>query len=141
MVLAHATSLATRPSLIEWANKKGRKLSFLIMDAPKAHNLQLYLKECKRHNVVSMVRVCEDTYPAEEVTRAGIDMHHMEYPDGDAPPQEIINQWLDVVDVTFSSGGSAAAPVQGTCCCAAAGASRASFWCVLTRVALDERCC
>eukprot|EP00611_Tribonema_gayanum_P004410 TRINITY_DN1358_c0_g1_i1.p3 TRINITY_DN1358_c0_g1~~TRINITY_DN1358_c0_g1_i1.p3 ORF type:complete len:163 (-),score=73.72 TRINITY_DN1358_c0_g1_i1:635-1123(-) len=79
MALAQVSSLATKPSLVEWVNRKGRKLSFLIMDAPKAHNLPIYLKECKKHNVVRMVRVCEKTYPADEVERAGIAMSEMEY--------------------------------------------------------------
>ncbi|KAG5178456.1 protein tyrosine phosphatase [Tribonema minus] len=108
MALAQVSSLATKPSLVEWVNRKGRKLSFLIMDAPKAHNLPIYLKECKKHNVVRMVRVCEKTYPADEVERAGIAMSEMEYDDGMAPPPEIIRSWLDVVDATFRSGGPSA---------------------------------
>lgn len=59
--------MSTHPSLIEW-----KKLRFLIMDAPKANNLHLYLRELKKHNVVCVVRVCEPTYQASEVEAAGM---------------------------------------------------------------------
>lgn len=60
-------SMSAQPSLVEW-----KKLRFVIMDAPKANNLHLYLRELKKQNVVCVVRVCEVTYPASEVEAAGI---------------------------------------------------------------------
>lgn len=60
-------SMSAQPSLVEW-----KKLRFVIMDAPKANNLHLYLRELKKQNVVCVVRVCEATYPASEVEAAGI---------------------------------------------------------------------
>ena len=63
-------TLATKPSMVEYD-----KVRFLIMDAPKSSNLQLYLRECQRANVTDMVRVCEETYPAADVEAAGIAMH------------------------------------------------------------------
>lgn len=62
-----AATMSAHPSLVEW-----KKLRFLIMDAPKANNLHLYLRELKKHNVVCVVRVCEPTYPASEVEAAGM---------------------------------------------------------------------
>ncbi|CAM9662457.1 unnamed protein product [Chrysoparadoxa australica] len=137
-----AATLATRPSLVEW-----RKLRFLIMDAPKANNLHLYLKECKKHNVVSMVRVCEQTYPAAEVEASGIQMYEMEYDDGEAPPQPVINKWLEVVRDTASGAAIKAGMVpagspntssdQGPCIAVhcVAGLGRAP---VLVAIALIE---
>ena len=60
-------TMSAHPSLVEW-----KKLRFVIMDAPKDNNLHLYIKELKKQNVVCVVRVCEPTYPAEEVEAAGI---------------------------------------------------------------------
>lgn len=59
--------MSAQPSLVEW-----KKLRFVIMDAPKANNLHLYLRELKKQNVVCVVRVCESTYPASEVEAAGM---------------------------------------------------------------------
>jgi protein tyrosine phosphatase type 4A len=63
-------SLVSKPSLIEWG-----KVKFLIMDAPKETNLHLYLKECKKNNVIHIVRISEPTYNKDEIEKAGITLH------------------------------------------------------------------
>lgn len=63
-------SIVNKPSLIEFKN-----LRFLIMDAPKETNLHLYLRECKKYNVVHIVRISEPSYSKEEVESAGITLH------------------------------------------------------------------
>lgn len=65
-----ANNLVNKPSLIEYEN-----LHLLIMDAPKASNLHLYLRECKKYNVNHIVRISEPTYSKEEVEAAGISLH------------------------------------------------------------------
>ena len=112
------TALAAKPSHIEW-----QKYRFLIMDAPKSTNLHLYLRECKKHNVTDIVRVCEPTYDAAEVEAAGIAMHvrlrragrgrctradeccaqEMRFDDGDSPPDEVIDMWLALVNQRFAN--------------------------------------
>lgn len=93
----NTVNLAGRPSLVEVDNMR-----FLILDAPKEDDLPQYLLECKKNNVVHLVRVCQQTYNAQQVESAGICMHEMEYADGSHPPQEVIDKWLDVVEDTFS---------------------------------------
>lgn len=65
-----ALELASKPTFLAWENMR-----FLIMDSPREHNLHLYLKEAKKHNVTDVVRVCEEMYPATEVEKAGINLH------------------------------------------------------------------
>jgi len=64
------SNLINKPSIIEW-----NSLRLLIMDAPKESNLHLYLKECKKNNVLHIVRINEPTYSKEEVEKAGIRLH------------------------------------------------------------------
>lgn len=92
--------VGTKPTLIV----KGSKLRFLIMDAPRQGNLHLYIKQMQRYSVTDLVRVCEPTYQSGDLKSAGIEMHNMEYPDGHSPPQEIIDEWLRVVDDVFYQG-------------------------------------
>jgi protein tyrosine phosphatase type 4A len=92
-----------KPSIIEYAH-----LKFMIMEAPKDHNLHLYLKECKRHNVQHIVRISPPSYSRDEVEKAGIGLHEMEFADGASPPQEIIMQWLAVVSQTFDGAKNVA---------------------------------
>lgn len=89
-------SLGTKPTLIEVD-----KMRFLIMDAPRQGNLHYYIKEMRKHHVTDVVRVCEVTYAANELTLAGIKLHELEYKDGTSPPKDHIMSWLALVDETF----------------------------------------
>jgi protein tyrosine phosphatase type IVA len=90
------TTLVSKPSLIEYG-----KVKFLIMDAPKPANLHLYIKECKKHNVLSITRISEPSYSKEEVETAGISLHEMFFVDGASPPPDIIDEWRSLVAFTF----------------------------------------
>jgi len=104
-----AQTIGTKPTLVEKAPMK-----FLIMDAPRQANLPYYIREMKRHNVTHVVRVCEPTYLASELSTAGITLHEMEYKDGTSPSNELIMKWLRLVDNTFfqNSGSDAAIAIH-----------------------------
>jgi protein tyrosine phosphatase type 4A len=122
-------SIGTKPTLIEV-----NPMRFLIMDAPKQGNLHLYIKEMRKQSVTDVVRVCEPTYLAGELTAAGIQLHEMEYTDGTSPPKELIDKWLVLVDKTFfhSPGSESNACIAVHC---VAGLGRAP---VLVAIALIE---
>lgn len=127
-----ANNLVNRPSLIDRP-----PLKFLIMDAPKDSNLHLYLRECKKYNVVSIVRISEPSYSKEEVENAGISLHELYYPDGQSPPPEIISKWLSIVDKTFEKVQSSTQTDDRPCIAihCVAGLGRAP---VLVAIALIE---
>lgn len=93
-----AVNIGSRPTLIHVS-----PMRFLIMDAPRQSNLHLYLKEMKKHLVSDVVRVCEATYDTNELASAGVRCHDLEYADGHAPAEELILQWLRLVERTFYS--------------------------------------
>lgn len=77
-------------------------MSFLIMDAPRQSNLHLYIRECRKHGVSDIVRVCEPTYDGDaDLRNAGIVLHEMAYDDGTSPSREILERWLDLVHDRF----------------------------------------
>jgi len=124
-----SNALVNKPSLIE----RG-PLRFLISDAPKDSNLNLYLKEFKKHNVTHVVRISEPSYSTAELQAAGIGLSEMYYPDGSSPPPEIIARWLNLVQTTFaSSRGGEEGPCIAIHC--VAGLGRAP---VLVAIALIE---
>jgi protein tyrosine phosphatase type 4A len=92
-------TIGTKPTLI--ANPAKFPMKFLIMDAPRQSNLHLYIKECRKNHVTDLVRVCEKTYSTTELQAAGISVYEMEYPDGQSPPQAVIDGWLELVDSRF----------------------------------------
>lgn len=125
-----STTLSSKPTLITT-----QSLRFLIMDAPRQSNLHLYIKECKRHHVTDIVRVCEPTYLGAELKTAGMTLHEMAYDDGQSPSEDVLNKWLALVQERFFSenkSSDASATIAVHC---VAGLGRAP---VLVAIALME---
>lgn len=123
-------TLSSKPTLITT-----QSLRFLIMDAPRQSNLHLYIKECKRHHVTDIVRVCEPTYLGAELKNAGMTLHEMAYEDGQSPSEEVLTKWLALVEERFFSenkSSDASATIAVHC---VAGLGRAP---VLVAIALME---
>ena len=60
-------------------------------------NLHLYLAAVTPHSVGNWVRCCETaSYSEKAVTDRGIAVHWWSFPDGEAPPKSLIEQWLDL---------------------------------------------
>jgi protein tyrosine phosphatase type 4A len=93
-----SSSLANRPSLIEYNNFK-----FLVMDAPTDANIQHYIEILKKNDASVLVRACEPTYSANSIIDSGVRVEEMAFADGDPPPDEIVTKWLDLVDKEFFS--------------------------------------
>ncbi|RKP03199.1 hypothetical protein CXG81DRAFT_7888, partial [Caulochytrium protostelioides] len=93
--------LPNPPTLIEYRN-----LRFLIFDAPSDRTGPIYLKELQRHHVTDVVRVCEPTYERRIFQDAGIELHELPFADGEAPPAQIVIQWLALVAKRFGPPGS-----------------------------------
>lgn len=124
--------LGTPPSLVEFEG-----LRFLITEAPKNKNLHVFLKTFKKFNVTNIVRISEPLYSADAIEKAGIKLHEMHFPDGERPPDEIISEFLTLVDATFpekGGGGGSTPPTIAVHC--VAGLGRAP---VMIAIALIEK--
>ncbi|KAJ0406652.1 hypothetical protein P43SY_009763 [Pythium insidiosum] len=119
-----------KPTLVQWEH-----LAFVIMDAPNDSNLHLYLKELKKHNVTDLVRACEVTYNRSAVEAAGIRVHELEFPDGEPPDAEILDQWLDLVSDVLKDNKIDAKTNKAIAVHCVAGLGRAP---VLVAIALIE---
>lgn len=88
-----ATSgLQNPPSLIQ-----AGKLNFFVMDAPTNENISLYLKAMEGHRVSHWVRCCESaSYDESKLATLGIKLIEWSFPDGESPPKEIIESWLEL---------------------------------------------
>ena len=51
----------------------------------------------QKHKVTHLVRVCDASYDVSRVAKEGIEVKDWPFVDGDAPPDAIITQWLDLV--------------------------------------------
>jgi len=84
-------SLPNPPSVVEY---KGWK--FLIFDAPTDANLDMYLREFKKHNVTNLVRACEPSYATDKLLAEGIQVHELPFPDGGFPSDAVVSSWVKV---------------------------------------------
>jgi len=84
--------MLSSPSLIEYNGFK-----FLVFDSPTDDNLDGYLKELVSYNVKYLVRL-ESGYSSDKVKESGIEVFDFPFPDGSAPPQSVVSQWLQVVN-------------------------------------------
>lgn len=120
-------NFTNKPSLLKYEH-----FSFLIMDAPQDNNIHMYIKEMKKNNVVALVRACEPTYDVEPVKTMGIEIHELEFPDGEPPNSDIIDAWLALVERTFEHSSKPDKSIAVHC---VAGLGRAP---VLVAIALIE---
>ncbi|GMI06851.1 hypothetical protein TrVE_jg13763 [Triparma verrucosa] len=102
------------------------------MDCPRPQNLHLYIKELKKHNVTDVVRVCSPTYAATDLESAGVSLHDMAYDDGTSPPDNVIEEWLKLVNLRMVQGSRTGGAIAVHC---VAGLGRAP---VLVAIALIE---
>lgn len=110
-------SVANAPTLIEYKSTR-----FLILDAPSEANFPAYLKEFQKYGVRDVVRVCEPSYPASLATNEGITVTDWPFADGEAPPSEIVTNWIDLCKSRFSSvTGEEEAPCIAVHCVAGLG--------------------
>ena len=88
------------PTLIE-----SRGVKCLILDAPTNENLQAYLAQLVQVGVTDLVRTCPPTYDEGPVIGAGIRVHDLTFPDGEAPPAEVIARWRALAAQAQAEGG------------------------------------
>jgi len=100
--------IGSKPTLL---NVQGTAMRFLIMDAPRPSNLHLYIRECRKHHVTDVVRVCESTYSSSGLETAGISVHELPYSDGHSPPQDVLDRWLKLVSERFFRSPSSSSAV------------------------------
>lgn len=109
-------------------------LHFLITDAPAPSTLPNYIKQLQRSRVKHLVRVCAQTYRTDVVELAHIKPHAWPFEDGGRPPQDVIDQWLQLIDSEVEQRGpdGHCAPIAIHC---VAGLGRAP---ILVALALVE---
>jgi len=118
-------SLPNPPSVVEYKTSK-----FLIFDAPTDANLELYLREFKRHNVKNLVRACDPSYGTDKLLQEGIRVHELPFPDGGFPTNDVVNSWVALCKSVYKDEGEASIGVH-----CVAGLGRAP---VLVALALIE---
>lgn len=113
------------PAEIEFKNMR-----FLITYRPTDATMDRFVEELKKHSVKDVVRVCDPTYNTSRLLQEGIAVMDLPFDDGTPPPEEVVNEWFNLLRTRFTTDPS--------CCVAVhciAGLGRAP---VLVALALIE---
>mmetsp|Transcript_19177 Transcript_19177/g.26917 ORF Transcript_19177/g.26917 Transcript_19177/m.26917 type:complete len:171 (+) Transcript_19177:31-543(+) len=127
MSVSSNNRVVSNPTLIE-----RNHLRFLIMDAPTNANVDAYVEMLKKKKVSCVVRACDATYSTEPYGKAGIRLVDLPFADGDPPPKDVVDRWLDTVEAELPKKSEEKTAVAVHC---VAGLGRAP---VLVAIALVE---
>lgn len=107
-----------------------KQMRFLITDRPTEATLDRFIEELHKNKVKEVVRVCNPTYDAHRLEDIGIQVIDWTYADGQGPPIEVLNKWLELVRNRFAQSPDSCIAVH-----CVAGLGRAP---VLVAIALME---
>lgn len=74
-----------------------RGFRFLITKTPTKSTIDSYIKELKRHNCQTVIRVCEPTYDTSFFKLNGIEVHDLPIADGTFPSEAILQSYFAVL--------------------------------------------
>jgi len=84
------------PAEIEYNNMR-----FLITEQPNDGTMDTYINLLQEHRVSHLVCATDQAYGTEDLSRNGVTVSELSFPDGSAPTQEIIERWLELVNREF----------------------------------------
>lgn len=57
----------------------------------------LFFQELRKHNVCTVVRVCEPSYDTSPLKAEGIEVRDLAYDDGTFPPTNVVEDWFEIL--------------------------------------------
>ncbi|KAK5856985.1 hypothetical protein PBY51_010258 [Eleginops maclovinus] len=76
-------------------------LRFLITHNPTNAQLGRFIEDLKNYGVNTLVRVCAATYDKTPVEQEGIHVLDWPFDDGSAPPDQLVDDWLNLLQTKF----------------------------------------
>ncbi|KAM8737393.1 protein tyrosine phosphatase type IVA 2-like [Acanthopagrus latus] len=76
-------------------------LRFLITHNPTNAQLGRFIEDLKAYGVNTLVRVCAATYDKAPVEQEGIQVLDWPFDDGSAPPDQVVDDWLNLLQMKF----------------------------------------
>ncbi|XP_054909168.1 protein tyrosine phosphatase type IVA 2-like isoform X1 [Poeciliopsis prolifica] len=76
-----------------------RPILFLVLVSVLTRSV--LLQELKAYGVTTLVRVCSATYDRAPLGQEGIQVLDWPFDDGSAPPEQVVDDWLNLLQVKF----------------------------------------
>lgn len=96
--VAHLSVNMNRPAPVEIRYDCMR---FLITHNPTNSQMVKFLEDLKAFGVQTLVRVCTATYDKTPVEQEGIQVLDWPFDDGSAPPEQVVDDWLHLLQAKF----------------------------------------
>ncbi|XP_010189155.1 PREDICTED: protein tyrosine phosphatase type IVA 2-like isoform X2 [Mesitornis unicolor] len=77
------------------------RMRFLITQNPTNSTISKFIEELKKYGVKTLVRVCDATYDQAPIEKEGIRVLNWSFEDGAPPPNQIVDDWLNLVKAKF----------------------------------------
>jgi len=96
-----SSSNALRFRRPEHSEIKHKNMRFLITDRPTDTTVERYIEDLNKYGASVVVRVCDPSYNVDKLENTGIKVIDAAFPDGQTPPQEVREQWFNVLKEQF----------------------------------------
>uniref|UniRef100_A0A8I3WQS6 Protein tyrosine phosphatase type IVA 3 n=1 Tax=Callithrix jacchus TaxID=9483 RepID=A0A8I3WQS6_CALJA len=87
-----------RPAPVEMSCEN---MCFLITHNPTSATLSKFTEELKKYEVTTLVRVCDVTHDKAPVEKEGIRVLDWPFDDGAPPPNQVVDDWLNLLKTKF----------------------------------------
>ena len=82
---------------IEPINILQSNFTYIITPSPNPNNISYYKDLFSKHEVKTIVRLCEKIYDANEFAKIGIQVIDIPLEDGQVPDDVMIKQWINII--------------------------------------------
>ncbi|KAM9971753.1 hypothetical protein ACTFIW_011736 [Dictyostelium discoideum] len=76
---------------------------FILFDEPTEETIPYFKDLMKKNSCINIVRCCEINYDASLFE--GVKIHELCFKDGNVPPKDIIERWLEILKQVFIENG------------------------------------
>eukprot|EP00929_Paragymnodinium_shiwhaense_P039356 TRINITY_DN20681_c0_g1_i1.p1 TRINITY_DN20681_c0_g1~~TRINITY_DN20681_c0_g1_i1.p1 ORF type:complete len:167 (-),score=19.24 TRINITY_DN20681_c0_g1_i1:99-599(-) len=83
--------------MVETTLIEHEKFKIIIMGSPDNINAGEYVDVLKTRGVTDLVRTCEPSYEAGHFEEQGIHVHELQFPDGAAPSDDVLQRWVELL--------------------------------------------
>ena len=90
------------PTDLTYATIEHKKCRFLISESPTNLNINKYLSILLNQNIISVVKACDLIYDQTKLKKNGITVYDLTFEDGHCPSENIIEQWLNLVNQSIA---------------------------------------
>ncbi|XP_075881831.1 protein tyrosine phosphatase type IVA 2-like isoform X3 [Nelusetta ayraudi] len=89
-------------------------MRFLLTHNPASTQMEGFIEDLKEHGAKTLVRVCAPTYDKAPLEQEGIQVLDWSFEDGSGPPEQVVEDWLHLLQAKFRDEAGSCVAVHCT---------------------------